>query len=116
MTSKGAMSNFLQTAKTQLARFPEVAAFVVSDETGSLLESNGDIDAESLGAVHVVAVQALSRCGKVLGIGELDRCTLAGPAHACVIAPHGQEILGVYLNTAKAIGAFEKKLEIMLKP
>ena len=110
------MSNLLQTVKTQLARFTEVVALVVSDDSGSLLDSSGDLDAESLGAVHVVVVQALSRCGNVLGIGELGHFTLAGPKHACVIAPHGQEVLGVYVNSAKAIGAFVKKLEIMLKP
>ena len=109
------MSDLLQSAKTQLARFTEVTGLVVSDDTGSVLEASGDIDGESLGAVHVVAMRALSRCGDVLGMGELERFTLAGAKHACVIAPHGQEVLGVYLNTAKAIGAFEKKLEIMLR-
>ncbi len=32
------MSNLPQIAKTQIAKFPEVMALVVTDETGSLLE------------------------------------------------------------------------------
>jgi predicted regulator of Ras-like GTPase activity (Roadblock/LC7/MglB family) len=109
------MSNLPQIAKTQVAKLAEVTALVVTDETGSLLESSGDIDAESLGAVNIVAMQALTRCGNTLGLGQLDRFTIAGPKHACLIAPYEQEVLGVYLDGTKAIGAFEKKLEIMLK-
>lgn len=110
------MSNLLQTAKTQLARFTEVTGLVVSDDTGSLLGTSGDIDGELLGAVHVVVMQALRRCGETLGMGELGRFTLTGAKQACVVAAHGEEVLGVYLNTAKAIGAFEKKLETLLRP
>ena len=57
------MSNLPQVAKTQIAKFPEVVALVVTDDAGSLLESSGDIDGEAIGAVHVVTAQALTRCG-----------------------------------------------------
>jgi predicted regulator of Ras-like GTPase activity (Roadblock/LC7/MglB family) len=109
------MSDLLQIAKTQIAKFPEITALVVSDGAGSLLESSGDIDAEALGAVHVVAVHALNRCGDDLGLGRLHRFSIAGPKHACLIASYEQEVLGVYLDATRAIGAVEKKLEIVLK-
>jgi len=109
------MTNLPHTAKTQIAKFPEVTALVVTDDAGSLLESSGDIDAEALGAVHVVLTQALARCGNALGLGGLQRVSVTGPRSACVIGMYEQEVLGVYVDPTKPIGAFEKKLETALR-
>lgn len=109
------MSNLPHIAKTQIAKFPEVAAMVLTDEEGALLESSGDIDGEAIGAVHVVTMQALDRCGNALGLGALQRVTVAGPRRACVIAIYEQQFLGVYMDPTKPIGAFEKKLEAALR-
>jgi predicted regulator of Ras-like GTPase activity (Roadblock/LC7/MglB family) len=109
------MSNLSHIAKTQIARFPEVAALVVTDDTGSLLESTGDIDGEAIGAVHVVTMQALTRCGNALGLGPLHKVTVTGQRHACLIAIFEQEVLGIYVDPTKPIGAFENKLESALR-
>jgi len=109
------MSNLPHIAKMQIAKFPEVAALVVTDDAGSLLESSGDIDGEALGAVHVVTMQALSRCGNALGLGSLQRITVTGQRRSCLIAVYEQEVLGVYIDPTKPIGAFEKKLETALR-
>jgi predicted regulator of Ras-like GTPase activity (Roadblock/LC7/MglB family) len=109
------MSNLPQIAKTQIAKFPEVTALVVTDDAGSLLESSGDIDGEALGAVHVVTTQSLSRCGNALGLGPLLRVTVSGPRHACLIAVFDQEVLGIYLDPSKPVGVFEKKLDLALR-
>ena len=109
------MSNLPHIAKTQIAKFPEVAAMVVTDDAGSLLESSGDIDGEAIGAVHVVTMQALARCGNALGLGSLQRVTVTGPRRACLIALYEHEVLGVYMDPTKPIGAFEKKLETALR-
>src|SRR5882762_3951202 len=109
------MSNLPHSAKTQIAKFPEVAAMVVTDDAGSLLESSGDIDGEAIGAVHVVTMQAIARCGDALGLGTLERVTVTGPRRACLIALYDQEVLGVYMDPTKPIGAFEKKLETALR-
>ncbi|HET7504608.1 MAG TPA: roadblock/LC7 domain-containing protein [Kofleriaceae bacterium] len=109
------MSNLPHIAKTQLAKFPEVTALVVTDEAGSLLESSGDIDGEALGAVHVVTTQALARCGNALGLGPLDRVTIVGPRRTCLITLYEQQVLGVYMDPTKPLGAFEKKLESALR-
>ncbi len=114
-TSERAMSNLPQIAKTQIAKFPEVTALVVTDDAGSLLESSGDIDGEALGAVHVVTTQALTRCGNALGLGSLQRLTVTGPRRACLIAIYEQEVLGVYVDPSKPIGMFEKKLDTALR-
>jgi predicted regulator of Ras-like GTPase activity (Roadblock/LC7/MglB family) len=109
------MSNLPQIAKTQLAKFPEVTALVVTDDAGSLLESSGDIDAEALGAVHVVTAQALLRCGNALGLGPLDRATITSAKRTCLIALYEQQVLGVYMDPSKPVAAFEKKLETALR-
>lgn len=110
------MSNLPHIAKTQIATFPEVIALVVTDGAGTLLESVGELDGEALGAVHVVTTQAITRCGNTLGLGVLDHVTVTSGKRAWVIALHEQQILGVYVDTAKPIGAFEDKLERALRP
>jgi len=109
------MANLPQTARTQIAKFPEVTALVVTDDAGSLLEASGEIDAESLGAIHVVAMQALARCGAALGLGPLLRFTVSGPHRTCVIVRQDREVLGVYIDPTKPIGAFENKLDTALR-
>ena len=109
------MTNLPHIAKTQIAKFPEVTALVVTDEVGSLLESSGDVDGEALGAVHVVTMQALTRCGNGLGIGVLQRITVTAPRRTCLIAVYEQQVLGVYVDSTKPLGAFEKKLETVLR-
>ncbi len=109
------MSNLPHIAKTQVAKFPEVTALVVTDDSGSLLETSGEIDAEAFGAVTVVTMRAVSRCGDALGLGTLQRVVIAGAKYACLIAPYEQQVLGVYFDATKPISAFENKLEVALR-
>jgi predicted regulator of Ras-like GTPase activity (Roadblock/LC7/MglB family) len=108
------MSNLPQIAKTQIAKFPEVLALVVTDDAGALLEASGDIDGEALGAVHAVTVQAITRCGNALGLGMLERITVTGGKRTCLIAIYDHCVLGVFIDPTKPIAAFEKKLEAVL--
>jgi predicted regulator of Ras-like GTPase activity (Roadblock/LC7/MglB family) len=108
------MSKLPHLAKTQIAQLPEVLAVVVTDDAGSLLESSGELDSEALGAVQVVTMQAITRCGNALGLGTLERITVTGGKRTCVLAIHDREVLGVYLTPTGPIGAFEKKLETVL--
>jgi len=109
------MTTLPHIAKTQIAKFSEVTALVVTDDAGALLESSGDIDGEAIGAVHAVTMQALTRCGNALGLGALQRLTVTGPRYACLIAVYDREVLGIYVDPSKPIGAFEKKLEAALR-
>lgn len=109
------MSNLRHIAKTQIVKFPEVRALVVTDDAGSLLEVSGDIDGEALGAVNAVTVQALARCGDVLGLGALQRATLTAVRHSSVIAVHEQEILGLQIDPSSPLSAFEKKLDTAMR-
>ncbi|HEX3758221.1 MAG TPA: roadblock/LC7 domain-containing protein [Kofleriaceae bacterium] len=109
------MSSLPQIARAQIARLPEVTALVVTDRVGALLEYTGEIDGEALGAVHMVTAQALMRCGNSLGLGPLHRITISSPRHPCLIAVHDDDVLAVYVDPSKPLGAFERKLEAALR-
>jgi hypothetical protein len=110
-----AMSNLSKLARTQIAKAPEVLATVVTDRIGMLLDSTGDIDGESLGAVNAVTADALIKTGETLGLGSLQRLAICAPRRVCVISMHDDEIVGFYLDSSKAIGPFERKLEGMVR-
>jgi predicted regulator of Ras-like GTPase activity (Roadblock/LC7/MglB family) len=98
-----------------VASCPEVIAAVVSDAQGALLQSSGEIDAESIGAVLSYSAGALSNAGVELGLGDLSRVIVSGPTKACVISLRRQEILGVYIDASRPIAAFEKKMDDLLQ-
>jgi hypothetical protein len=93
-----------------IAEFPEVLGAVLSDASGALLDALGDVDGESAGAVHAYSLRALSQAGELLGLGGFERVTVLGPGQACVIALQGDAVLGVYVDPAKPLAPFEKKL------
>jgi predicted regulator of Ras-like GTPase activity (Roadblock/LC7/MglB family) len=98
-----------------ITKLPEVVAYVVSDREGMLLEANGDIDGEAVGAVYAVSADALARAGDTLGLGELQRASVAGPKTACIVSVHAEEIVGLHLDPRKPMAAFETKLEGALR-
>jgi predicted regulator of Ras-like GTPase activity (Roadblock/LC7/MglB family) len=108
------MPSFAQLIKTQIAKLPEIIAVVLCDISGALLESTGEIDGESVGAISAVAVKSLNDVGRELGVGDLKRATLSGPGLALVLTSNEQEIVGLYLDPGKPLGAFEKKLDGIL--
>jgi predicted regulator of Ras-like GTPase activity (Roadblock/LC7/MglB family) len=108
------MTNPGPPAKSQVARFPEVTAFVVSDASGALIESTGDIDGESAGAIIAVAIRSLNAAAEHLGIGALKRASLTGSGFACVMAANDREVFGVYVDPTKPLGPLEKKLDGVL--
>jgi hypothetical protein len=102
--------------RSQVARLPEITAWALSDPSGSLIESSGEIDGESTGAVVAVAIQGIERIGEHLGIGSLRRASVVGTGWASVWAVHEQEVLSFYLDPSKPLSAFEKKLDTILHP
>jgi predicted regulator of Ras-like GTPase activity (Roadblock/LC7/MglB family) len=108
------MTTLGPSAKSQIARFPEVTAFVVTDPSGALIEVTGDVDGESVGAVVAVAVRALNTAAESLGIGTLKRASLTGSGFTCLMAATDQELFGIYADPTKPLGPLEKKLEGIL--
>jgi predicted regulator of Ras-like GTPase activity (Roadblock/LC7/MglB family) len=103
-----------QIIKSQIGKSPEVIAVVLSDASGALLESSGEIDGEAAGAINAVAVRSLNNIGEQLGLGTLKRASLVGPGLSLVLAANDQEIVGLYVDPGKPLGAFEKKLDGVL--
>jgi hypothetical protein len=98
-----------------VANYSEVLAAVLSDPSGALLDSYGDVDGEAAGAVHSYCVQGLAQAGEILGLGVFHRSSVTGPSAACVILLHHEEVLGVYVDPRKPLGAVEKKLQETLQ-
>jgi predicted regulator of Ras-like GTPase activity (Roadblock/LC7/MglB family) len=109
------MISFAQVIKTQVTKIPEVIAVVVSDVSGALVDSTGEIDGEAAGAINAVAAKSLNTIGEQLGIGNLKRASLVGPGLAFVLTTNDQEVVGLYVDPGKPLGAFEKKLDGILQ-
>lgn len=119
---KGFMSpgpSLSPTAKTQIAKLPEVVGLVITDAAGAVVEASlgraGDLDGETVGAVQLATKQALSRCGNALALGPLQRFTVTGPRRASLVTIFDHQLLGVFIDPTKPIGAFERKLATALE-
>lgn len=109
------MISFAQLVRTPSVKLPEVIAAVLSDPSGALVESSGEVDGEAAGAINAVTVKSLNTIGEQLGIGGLRRASLVGPGLALVLATNEQEVVGLYIDPSKPLGAFEKKLDALLQ-
>jgi hypothetical protein len=98
-----------------IAKFPEVQGIVLSDRSGALTDSFGNVDGEGAGAVHSYAMRALARAGELLGIGTFQHASVTGRGMCCVIMLHGEEVVGVYVDPNKPLAVVEKKLEDALQ-
>jgi predicted regulator of Ras-like GTPase activity (Roadblock/LC7/MglB family) len=98
-----------------VASCPEVIGAVVSNNVGALLQSAGEIDAETIGAVLSYSAQSLARAGENMGLGELGRVVVAGAKRTCLITVRHDEILSVYVDSSKPVASFEKKMDDLLQ-
>jgi hypothetical protein len=61
-------------------------------------------------------VRGFSQAGELLGIGSFQRISVVGPSKACVVAVHGDSILGTFTDPSKPIAGTEKRIqEVMPK-
>jgi predicted regulator of Ras-like GTPase activity (Roadblock/LC7/MglB family) len=93
-----------------IAKFPEILGAALSDTSGALLESFGDMDGEVTGAVHSYIASSLTQAGDALGIGPFQRGTLASPTGSCLIFVQDDTVLGAYVGPNKPASAVEKKI------
>jgi predicted regulator of Ras-like GTPase activity (Roadblock/LC7/MglB family) len=94
-----------------IAKLPDVVGAVLSDHSGALLDWSGAVDGETAGAVHAYMVRGFSQAGDLLGVGSFQRVSIVGPSKACVVAVHGDTILGTYTDPTKPIASVEKRLQ-----
>jgi len=100
---------------TVIAKFPEVVGAVLSDLSGALIDSVGNVDGEAASAVHSFSLNSLRQAGDLLGLGTFQRCSIVGPGKACVITIEDGAVLGVYVDPSKPLAAVEKKLQDSLQ-
>lgn len=98
-----------------IAKFPEVVAAVLSEPSGALLDSVGNVEGEVAGAVHAFSLQAFSQVGDALGLGTFQRASISGPSKVCVLTIQDDSVLGVYVDPSKPLAAVEKKLNDTLQ-
>ncbi len=98
-----------------IAKSPEVVGAVVSDFSGALLESSGNIDPEGTAAVLAYTSQALGQAGEQLGLGALTRAVVVGPGKTGIVTLLQDGVLGVYIDPTKSTANFEKKLDDLLQ-
>jgi hypothetical protein len=94
-----------------IAKLPDVIGAVLSDHSGALLEWSGAVDGETAGAVNAFMVRGFAKVGDLLGIGPFQRVSIVGPSKACVVAIHGDTILGTYTDPTKPIASVERRLQ-----
>jgi hypothetical protein len=93
-----------------IARIPEVTGAALTDTSGALIDSAGQMDGEAAGAIHCYVALALSRAGEALGLGAFERSTMAASARQCLIFLHEGSVLGVNINPNKSASSIEKKI------
>jgi hypothetical protein len=94
-----------------VAKLPGIVGAALSNDSGSLLESIGNIDGDTVGAVNAFSVQSLGKAGEVLGLGSLQRIIVSDPGRSCVALVLGDEVLSVYADAGKPFANLEKKLD-----
>jgi hypothetical protein len=93
-----------------IAKFPEVLGAALSDTSGALIDSVGQMDGEVAGAIHSYIVRSLVQAGEALGLGSFERGTMAAPAGTCLIYLQEGAVLGVNVSPNKPANVIEKKI------
>ncbi|MBK8013563.1 MAG: roadblock/LC7 domain-containing protein [Deltaproteobacteria bacterium] len=98
-----------------LTNVREIKHAVVSDLAGTLLESMGESDAETIGAVMGYTAAAINDVGAALGLGELQRISYAGKAQSCVVTMLDENVVATFIDPSTSMAAVEKKIDGALR-
>jgi predicted regulator of Ras-like GTPase activity (Roadblock/LC7/MglB family) len=93
-----------------VSKIPEVLGAVLTDPSGILIESTGQMDGEVAGAIHAFTARALAQTGELLGLNNLERASLVADKSVCVLAVSDNSVLAAEVDPGKPLGAIEKKL------
>lgn len=97
-----------------LTRFPEIRRAVAGDRSGSVLDSVGEPDAESLAAVSGSVAELLTQAGETLGLGTLGWVSIEGEKQASIIAVDDDAVVAGRLDSTRSIAAIQKTLDAEL--
>jgi predicted regulator of Ras-like GTPase activity (Roadblock/LC7/MglB family) len=97
-----------------LSKLPEVRSAVLSDPSGGLVEAIRETDGESVAAVMSFLVSTLSQAGDELGLGPLNRLSVAGPTQASLVVVLADGILSAVIQPPGAFPTVERALDAAL--
>ncbi len=97
-----------------IAGLPEVRSAVLGDLAGAFLDTLREPDGETVAAIAGFVATALVEVGEHLGLGALQRTTVASPTRGHVMAVCGGSLLTASVEPAAAVAAVEKALDTSL--
>jgi hypothetical protein len=96
---------------TLIAAVPGVKGAVLSDLAGGFFGAVEEHDGEAVAAVMGFLASNLSQVGTELGLGTLERVSLAGEAVAHLVLVEGAAILAARVDPPGALAAVEKAVD-----
>jgi predicted regulator of Ras-like GTPase activity (Roadblock/LC7/MglB family) len=96
---------------TLIAGVPGVKSAVLGDLAGAFFDAVEEQDGEGVAAVMGFLASIVSQVGTELGLGTLDRMSLAGEAVAHLVLVDGSSVLAARVEGASALGAVESAVD-----
>jgi predicted regulator of Ras-like GTPase activity (Roadblock/LC7/MglB family) len=97
-----------------LTRFPEIRRAVAGDRSGSVLDSVGEPDAESVAAVTGSIAELFTQAGESLGLGEPRWVSVEGEKQASIIAIDKDAVVAGRVDAPRSLAAIQKALDAAL--
>jgi predicted regulator of Ras-like GTPase activity (Roadblock/LC7/MglB family) len=96
---------------TLIAGVPGVKSAVLGDLAGGFFDAREEQDGEAVAAVMGFLASLVSQVGTELGLGTLERISLAGESAAHVVLVDGSAVLAARVERPAALGAVEKAVD-----
>lgn len=96
---------------TLIAGLPEVRSAVLGDLAGGFHDAVEEGDGETVAAVMGFLASIVSQVGGELGLGSLDRLSLAGESQAHVVVVRGSSVIAARVERPGALAAAEKAVD-----
>ena len=99
----------------QVARLPGVSGAIRSDLEGTLLERAREPDGEAVAAVMGFVATALLEAGETLGLGALERLSVAGSRRSCLVLVRAGTLITASVEPPQLAGALEKSVDSLVQ-
>jgi hypothetical protein len=93
---------------TLICGLPEVKSAVLGDLSGAFLDEVEEPDGEGVAAVMGFFASLVGQAGSELGLGALERVSLAGATDAHAVLLRGAHVIAARLARPAALAAIEK--------
>ncbi len=93
---------------TLITGLPEVKSAVLGDLAGTFFDAVEEQDGEGVCAVMGFLASLVTQVGNELGLGALERVSLAGAAEAHAVLLRGSSVIAARVERPGALAAVEK--------